>query len=110
LRGTGRDADIIIKDRYLSLWAYDDQLNLLWKAQCNTGHYPFAYDVDEDGKDELMMGYTLFDDDGTKLWTLEDRVKDHADGVAIVPFTPGKSPRLLSASSDEGMVFTDKHR
>ena len=107
LRGTGRDADIIIKDRYLSLWAYDDQLNLLWKQQCNTGHYPYAYDVDEDGKDELMLGYTLFDDDGTKLWSLEDRVSDHADGVAIVPYRKGEAPRLLSASSDEGMVFAD---
>ena len=29
LRGTGRDADIIIKDRYLSLWALNDRLELL---------------------------------------------------------------------------------
>jgi rhamnogalacturonan endolyase len=107
LRGTGRDADIIIKDRYQSLWALDDRLDLMWHAQCNTGHYPYAYDVDGDGKDELMMGYTLFGHDGQKLWSLDDHIKDHADGVAIVAFTPGAAPRLLCAASDEGLFFTD---
>ncbi len=77
LRGTGRDADMIIKDRYLSVWAYNDKLELLWHSQCNSGHYPYAYDVDADGKDEVMIGYTLFDEDGTKLWTLDNEVKDN---------------------------------
>ena len=107
LRGTGRDSDIIIKDRYLSLWALDDKLQPLWHAQCNTGHYPYAYDVDGDGKDELMMGYTLFDHDGKRLWSLDETVTDHADGVAIVPLLPDGPPRLLCAASDEGIFFTD---
>jgi hypothetical protein len=58
---------------------FDNELNLLWKNKCVTGHYPFAYDMDEDGKDELMMGYTLFDDDGEKLWTL-----DNTDGYETI--------------------------
>jgi rhamnogalacturonan endolyase len=53
------------------------------------------------------MGYTLFDDDGTKLWSLDSSIKDHADGVAIVKFKPDDEPRLLCAASDEGMFFTD---
>ena len=107
LQGKGWDSDIIIKDRYQSLWALNNKLEILWQAQCNTGHYPYAYDVDGDGKDELMAGYTLFDDDGTVLFTNEDTIEDHADGVAIVPFEAGKPPMLLSASSDEGMFFAD---
>lgn len=107
LRGTGRDADIIIKDRYLSFWALNDKLEVMWSAQCNTGHYPYAYDVDGDGKDELMMGYTLFNSDGSVRWTVEDKITDHADGVAILPFLPGGAPRLLCAASDEGMFFAD---
>ena len=107
LRGTGRDSDCILKDRYQSLWAFDDTLNVLWSAQCNTGHYPYAYDVDNDGKDELMMGYTLFDDNGDVLWSIEDTIQDHADGVAIVKFRDSDAPRLLCAASDEGMIFTD---
>ncbi len=107
LRGSGRDADMIIKDRYQSVWALDDKLNLLWHKQCNTGHYPFAQDIDDDGKDELIVGYTLFDDDGTKLWSLDGRVRDHADGVAVFPGGDGAPPTLLFAASDEGMLFTD---
>jgi hypothetical protein len=107
LRGRGYDSDIIIKDRYRNLWAYTDKLKLLWKAECNTGHYPFAYDMDEDGKDELLIGYTLFDDTGTKIWTLDDKIKDHADGVAIVRFNRGEDLKILCAASDEGMIFID---
>jgi hypothetical protein len=107
LRGVGRDTDIVLKDRYLSFWVFNDKLELQWKAQCNTGHYPYAYDVDGDGKDELQMGYTLFNSDGSVRWTLEDKITDHADGVAILPFQPGGEPRLLCAASDEGIFFAD---
>jgi rhamnogalacturonan endolyase len=107
LQGKGYDGDIIIKDRYMHFWAFNSQLELLWKNECVTGHYPYAYDVDEDGKDELMMGYTLFDDDGEKLWTIEESIKDHADGVAIAKFNYDNDPVLLCAASDEGMIFTD---
>lgn len=109
LRGTGRDADIILKDRYRHVWALDSRFNILWSAECNTGHYPFAYDVDGDGRDEVAIGYSLFDDDGTVLWTLDRQIKDHADGVALVRFGMQKDeePRLLCAASDSGMFFAD---
>ena len=107
LSGKGYDSDIIIKDRYRYLWAYNNKLELLWQGECNTGHYPFAYDADGDGKDELMMGYTLFDDNGEKLWTLDETITDHADGVAILKFQPDSDLRLLCAASDEGIFFTD---
>ena len=107
LQGKGYDADIILKDRYKSVWAFNNKLELLWYNECMTGHYPYAYDIDDDGKDELMMGYTLFDSDGKKLWTLDETIKDHADGVAIVKFNENESPRLLCAASDEGIFFTD---
>jgi hypothetical protein len=109
LRGTGRDTDLIIKDRYRHFWAMDEQLNVLWNGSCNTGHYPFAYDMDDDGRDELMIGYSLYDDDGTVLWSLDRQISDHADGVAIVRFGAQghNEPRLLCAASDEGMFFAD---
>jgi len=107
LSGKGYDSDIIVKDRYRHLWALNDKLELLWQGECNTGHYPFAYDVDGDGKDELMMGYTLFDDNGEKIWSLDDSITDHADGVAILKFHLDSDLRLLCAASDEGIFFTD---
>ncbi|MBN2612642.1 MAG: hypothetical protein JXB00_13890 [Bacteroidales bacterium] len=107
LSGKGYDGEIILKDRYHYLWAYDSHLHLLWHAACNTGHYPFAEDIDGDGKDELMMGYTLFDDDGSVLWTLDTVLQDHADGVALVRFREDEEIKLMCAASDEGLFFAD---
>jgi hypothetical protein len=109
LSGKDRKSDIIIKDRYRALWALNEKLEPLWQAQCNTGHYPFAYDVDNDGKDELAIGYSLFDDDGKLLWTLDNEITDHADGVAIVRAgTETNAPlRFFCAASDEGAFFAD---
>ncbi len=111
LRGTGSDRDIVLKDRYRHFWALNDRLDVMWSGRCNTGHYPFASDVDHDGRDELAVGYSLYDDDGTLLWSLDKQVKDHADGVAVVDFLSEKRsvPKLLYAASDEGMFFTDMH-
>ena len=111
LRGQGRAGDLVLKDRYNSFWVYNDRLELLWQAQCNTGHYPYAFDLDGDGKEELCMGYSVFDHQGKRLWTLDDTLNDHADGVAMVRFGPDPraEPRLMIAASDEGMLFVDPH-
>jgi hypothetical protein len=107
VRGTGHPGDIIIKTRYKHFWVMNYRLEILWDASCNTGHYPYTCDIDADGKDEISIGYSLYDDDGTLLWTLDKKLKDHADGVAILKFKPGAEWRLLCAASDEGMFFTD---
>ncbi len=108
LRGVGRASDIILKDRYLNFWALTDRLEVEWQGACNTGHYPFAYDIDGDGKQELAIGYSLYAPDGRVLWTLDDTMHDHADGVAIVRYNgPDDSPRVMCAASDEGMFFVD---
>jgi len=108
-RGRGRPQDIVIKDRYENIWVLDDRLKPLWEASCNTGHYPFAFDADADGRDELSVGYSLFDHDGRLLWTLDGVLQDHADGIAIVrtETRDGSKPVLINAASDEGMLFMD---
>lgn len=108
LRGTGYDRDMIIKDRYRRVWAMDDKLNVLWYRNLNTGHYPFAYDTDGDGKDELLVGYSLLDDDGSTIWTLEHDLEDHADGVAMVKLLENEDPVFVCAASDEGMFFANE--
>jgi hypothetical protein len=107
LRGTGYDRDIIIKDRYQRAWALDDQLNILWNKKLNTGHYPYAYDVDHDGKDELLIGYSMLDDDGRTMWTHDSILDEHADGVAVVKYAENADPMVLCAASDEGMLFAN---
>lgn len=107
LRGTGRPRDLLIKNRYHHVWALTDRLEPLWDAACQTGHYPYPYDLDGDGKDEVAVGYSLFDHDGTLMWSLDGSLKDHADGVAIVRLREGAEPVFLCAASDEGMVLAD---
>jgi rhamnogalacturonan endolyase len=108
LRGQGWAGDLILKDRYSTLWAYTGQLEPLWTAACTTGHYGYAYDIDGDGKDEFAVGYSLIDHDGKILWSLDDKIKDHADAVAIVKLHPADPrPTLFCAASDEGVFWTD---
>jgi rhamnogalacturonan endolyase len=107
LRGQGQDRDIIFKDRYRHIWAMNDQFEILWKGECTTGHYPFAFDIDNDGRDEIAIGYSMFDDNGTKLWSLDGKMEDHADGIAVARFKKGAEPILFCAASDAGAFFTD---
>ena len=110
-RGQGHAGDIVLKDRYEQIFVMTDQLEPLWQTTCDTGHYPFSYDVDKDGRDELAIGYNLYDHDGTLLWSREDELSDHADGVAIANFsqTPDGDLWVMNAASDEGMIFLDMH-
>ena len=109
LRGLGADRDIIIKDRYWHFWALNDKLEIMWEGSCRTGHYPYAADIDGDGHDELAIGFSMFDHDGKMLWTLEDQIQDHADGVAIVNFMQNENsePQVFYTASDSGVVFAD---
>ena len=109
LSGKGYDGDIIIKDRYKRVWAYNSNLQLLWYNFINTGHYPYAYDIDGDGKDEVAIGYSLIDDDGSIIWSLDEKLNDHADGIAVVRYKEGAEPVILCSASDEGIFFADKN-
>lgn len=104
--GKGYAGDLLIKDRYWNVWVYDNQLNLKWHAATKTGHYPYAFDTDGDGKNELLIGYSLFDHDGTLLWDLG--LTDHMDGVAMLPLKEGAEPLIFNAASDEGFLLVDK--
>lgn len=100
--------DILIKDRYHNVWVYDNNFQLLWEASCNTGHYPCAYDLDCDGRDEIVIGYTLFDHDGSKLWEIPE-LRDHADGIVISPIGLDEELKIVIAGGDDGIMIVDKN-
>lgn len=109
MRGQGHKGDIIIKDRYWRFWVLNEKLEIQWEDEIRTGHYPFACDIDNDGKDELALGHALYDHDGTQLWNIENQLQDHIDGVAIGNFNaPDEGPlKILYAGSDSGIFFAN---
>jgi hypothetical protein len=107
LRGTGHRRDIVLKDRYRTIWTFNDRLESLWMLRLNTGHFPFPHDVDGDGREEVVVGYALVSPDGKELWSNDQPLEDHADGVAIVRLKDGDEKRLLCAASDEGFFIAD---
>ncbi|RPI42747.1 MAG: hypothetical protein EHM46_04820 [Bacteroidetes bacterium] len=108
LRGTGKPNDMIIKDRHTRLWAYTNTFELLWTATANLGHYPLFHDSDNDGKDEVYIGYSKFNPSGKLLWTLDDRMGEHADGICAGDFTLSGGPgKVFIGGSDDGILLLD---
>jgi outer membrane protein assembly factor BamB len=100
--GKDRATDIILKDRYENMWVMDCNFKLLWKHTGNLGHFPWVYDINGDGFDEIMAGYDLLNHRGEILWSCKD-LDDHADclwvgdvnGDGIPEFAVGGSVTCL---------------
>jgi hypothetical protein len=98
LSGVGRPTDIIAKTRYTKLWAFTADWRVLWSWAPPEGyltcHHPTVLDIDGDGKDEVLAGYTMLDHDGTPLWTYETTATDlragHLDASDVVHLAPGE--------------------
>ena len=75
LEGTGYAQNIILKNKYHMLWALDKNFNVIWTAVGNMGHFPLPCDLDGDGRDEVVVGYSVFSADGELLWKAEGMEK-----------------------------------
>jgi pimeloyl-ACP methyl ester carboxylesterase len=84
LAGGSRPTDVLVKTRYTQIWAYDRQGTLLWTANMPggrlTAHQPRPIDLDGDGRDEIMAGYSLLNPDGSERWALHDDAPAFASG------------------------------
>ncbi len=109
LSGKGRRTEILLKDRYRFFWTYDKDLKPLWEGGGRLGHFPYPYDADGDGREEVYIGYARWTPDGTQLWTNDVKLNDHADGVAVGNYSgdPKAEPRVYAVGSDEGFVVQD---
>lgn len=108
--GDKRRHEILVKDRYTHFWIYNNQLELLWQGNGQTGHFPFPVDLGN-GYDSLMIGYSLWNHEGTKLWSQDTALRDHADGIMVGNLSgdPKAEPRVYASGSDEGFIMFDLH-
>jgi hypothetical protein len=110
LSGQPGHRELLVKDRYTHFWLFDSGLKRLWQGEGQTGHYPYPWDLDGDGRDEIAIGYALWDHSGHRLWSHDDDLKDHADGLAVGNFSDDThaEPRVYAWGSDEGFLMFDR--
>ncbi len=107
LSGKKNRQELLLKDRYNTFWVFDNDLRLQWSGAGQTGHYPFPYDFDGDGKDEFVIGFALWNATGKPVWSHDAQMKDHTDAISAGNYTgdPQAQPRVYSCGSDEGFLM-----
>ncbi len=92
LTGNGRPTDVIVKNRYDQMWAYNQAGEQLWTVSMpggyRTAHQPYPVDIDGDGRDEIIAGYALMNADGSVRWVYAsdkvDLARGHLDCARIL--------------------------
>lgn len=105
LEGTGYPQNIILKDRYKQIWALDTNFQVMWTFKGNVGHYPWVYDLNGDGRDEIIAGYNVLNGMGERLWTID--MEDHADCIWVCDLDQNKQPVVLVGGSDTTAYSAD---
>lgn len=107
--GTGRDNCILISDNDAGLLLLDEKLQLLWDRELDGGSLPLIYDMDGDGYDEVLSGYSVFDHEGNLLLNSGEFIGDQCNGVTVSELIQGESntPCLLYAAGDWGVMYVD---
>jgi len=98
LSGNDYPTDVLVKDRYHQIWAYNRQGKLLWTIKdpggYRTAHQPLPIDLNGDGRDEIMAGYAMLNSDGSVRWVYKskkvDQAKGHLDCARV--FRQGSTP------------------
>ncbi len=121
LSGVGHPTDIVLKEEDHSgghnLWAYNCDLEPLWQAVVpypKYGHGIDFCDVNADGRDEVMAGYSLLTADGELIRRIEGCEEipplgsDHADVVALGFFSEDPERALVGINTgSDGFWLAD---
>jgi hypothetical protein len=100
LTGNKKPQDIILKDRYDQIWAMDRTGKQLWTYKGNTGHFPWPFDFDNDGREEIICGFDFLTPDGKKQWSMNQ--SGHADCVWVgdIDQDPSNGTEIATGGDD----------
>jgi outer membrane protein assembly factor BamB len=92
LAGRGRPTDVLVKDRYHNIYAYNYCGKLLWHVRdpggYPTAHQPRPMDLNGDGRDEIAAGSAMLNADGSVRWTFQssklDLKRGHLDCIRFL--------------------------
>jgi hypothetical protein len=109
LVGVGKDKNLILSDRENTLLVYNEKLELMWRQLVSSGSHPLVYDIDKDGRHEIMMGYSVMDPEGKLIYDLGAYIGDQCNGVSVCELWEGqnKIPCLVFAAGDWGLLYYD---
>jgi len=88
----------------------DHDLNTVWEREVpGAGHAGNFADIDGDGLDELLVGFTLFDHDGTELWSHAPLSEgDHLDDSLLADIDEdGRFEIGLAHDGHDAMIHND---
>lgn len=98
LEGRGYAQNIILKNRYHQLWAMDVNFNVMWTYKGNIGHIPVPYDLDGDGREELIAGNAVLNGDGEVLWTIPSA--SHIESIWVGDLDCSGTPTVVVCGSE----------
>lgn len=90
------------------LWRYENTpYGKLYRGQ--GAHFTIAADIDDDGRDEVILGSAVLDDDGTPLWTTGKGHPDAAYLADVDPHHPGLEMAYVMESKQQtgGLCLAD---
>ena len=107
-QGSGGRHEILVQDDFHHLAVLDalssPPLQLILRHRGNHGRYPWIADVDADGRDEILSGAMLLDDNGKSAWSLP--LGGFVSAAAIVdPLNPGGENKKLIVCANGELIF-----
>ena len=109
LLGIGRNNCMLLSDPFGKLVVLNDKLEMMWSQQTINSTYPTAHDLNGDGKQEVIMGYSVFDPTGKLLYDVGEYIDDRCNGVLVYPMIENELeiPCLVYAAGDWGLLYFD---
>lgn len=93
LEGTGYPQNILIKNKFSKMWALDFNLNTIWSFEGNIGHTPYVFDLNSDGKEEIIAGCNVLSSEGELLWKAD--MPAHTNSVCACVFNGDSAPTVI---------------